>query len=253
MTEMSYTAYEYQTTLPAWYWIIIIAIIAFMIVCRWIVYLKAGEHGWASIIPFYTDYCLCRVAKKPKLFLPYLLTIIGSIVLSFIMAGWIIFTVIAEAARMGLYSNGSAAGVAEILFSIFPGVFVFYIILIAAAIVMLVLQIFIRHGLSVSFGHGAGFTVGLVLLPIVFWAILAFGKSRYIPGGPAAPAGFTGQERMAGQVNSAGFGSGSAPIPNITCGNCGTQFYHDESGVAYGQEFTCFCPNCGMRMQFRKQ
>jgi len=40
------------------------------------------------------------------------------------------------------------------------------------------------HGLSKSFGKGAGFTVGLVLLGFIFVPILGFGRAQYIgPGG----------------------------------------------------------------------
>lgn len=36
------------------------------------------------------------------------------------------------------------------------------------------------HGLSKAFGKDVGFTVGLILLPIVFYPILAFGDAKYI-------------------------------------------------------------------------
>jgi hypothetical protein len=35
------------------------------------------------------------------------------------------------------------------------------------------------HAISKAFGKNAGFTVGLVLLPFIFWPILAFGKATY--------------------------------------------------------------------------
>ncbi len=36
------------------------------------------------------------------------------------------------------------------------------------------------HGLSRAFGKDVGFTVGIILLPIIFYPILAFGDSKYI-------------------------------------------------------------------------
>ena len=48
-----------------------------------------------------------------------------------------------------------------------------------------VISIIILNDISKSFGHGAGFTVGLVLLPIIFWFILWLGKSTY--RGPQGP------------------------------------------------------------------
>jgi len=50
---------------------------------------------------------------------------------------------------------------------------------IAYPILMLVAVIIVYSGLSKSFGQGAGFTVGLVLLSIVFIPILAFGKATW--------------------------------------------------------------------------
>ena len=46
------------------------------------------------------------------------------------------------------------------------------------------------HGLSKSFGKDAGYTVGLLFLPYIFYPILAFNKNiKYVgPGGVAAPA-----------------------------------------------------------------
>jgi hypothetical protein len=36
------------------------------------------------------------------------------------------------------------------------------------------------HGLSRAFGKDVGFTVGIILLPIIFYPILAFGDSKYV-------------------------------------------------------------------------
>ena len=40
-----------------------------------------------------------------------------------------------------------------------------------------------------NFGKGAGFIVGLIFLPVIFYPILAFGDARYLGAGaaPAAP------------------------------------------------------------------
>lgn len=45
-------------------------------------------------------------------------------------------------------------------------------------------QIVAFHDLSKSFGKDAGYTVGMVLLPIVFLPMLSYGSARYL--GPAA-------------------------------------------------------------------
>ena len=108
--------------------IISLAIGIFMIITMWKLYLKAGQPGWAAIIPIFNFIVLLRVAGKPW---------------------WWIF---------------------GILLGIIP---------VVGSILVLVLMIIIAHGVSTHFGKGAGFTVGLVLLGIIFYPILAFGKAEY--------------------------------------------------------------------------
>ena len=61
------------------------------------------------------------------------------------------------------------------------------------SLALLVISIFVLNDISKSFGHGPGFTVGLVLLSVIFWFILWLGKSTYLgPKGPAAMAGAGG-------------------------------------------------------------
>ena len=43
----------------------------------------------------------------------------------------------------------------------------------------LIAMIIITHKTSEAFGHGVGFTLGLIFLPLIFWPILAFGSSQY--------------------------------------------------------------------------
>ncbi len=75
------------------------------------------------------------------------------------------------------------------------------------SIALLVIGIIVLNDVSKSFGHGAGFTVGLVLLGPIFWYVLWLGKSQY--RGPAALAGaggYPGQYPPAG-----GYGAGGYP------------------------------------------
>lgn len=51
----------------------------------------------------------------------------------------------------------------------------------------IVVAIIVLDRMSRAFGHGAGFTVGLLFLPFVFWPILAFGSSSYSNTFPPAP------------------------------------------------------------------
>jgi hypothetical protein len=60
-----------------------------------------------------------------------------------------------------------------------------WVILMFIPIVNIVIAIIVLHDLSKGFGHGAGFTVGLILLSFIFFPILGFGASQY-RGAPMA-------------------------------------------------------------------
>lgn len=61
---------------------------------------------------------------------------------------------------------------------------VWWILLLMIPGINIVFAIWITNLLSKSFGKDEAFTVGLILLPFVFYPILAFGKAQY-----AGPAG----------------------------------------------------------------
>ncbi len=42
-----------------------LAVVVLIIVSMWKVFLKAGQPGWAAIIPIYNAYILLKVAAKP--------------------------------------------------------------------------------------------------------------------------------------------------------------------------------------------
>jgi hypothetical protein len=122
---------ELSETFPFWPIILalIVPIIIFgimtaiiEIVAAWFMFEKAGEHGWAAIIPIYNYLIGIKIAGKP----------------------W------------------------------------WYILLMLIPLVNLVIYIIILHGLSKSFGKGAGFTVGLFFFRFIFIPILGFGSATYI-------------------------------------------------------------------------
>lgn len=48
-------------------------------------------------------------------------------------------------------------------------------------IVNLVIMAIVFYEISVRFGRGIGTTIGLILLPFIFWPILGFGSAQYKP------------------------------------------------------------------------
>jgi hypothetical protein len=111
---------------------IVLAII--QIAAMWKVFTKAGQPGWAAIIPIYNIYIMTKVAGKPGI--------------------WVLWCLI--------------------------------------PFVNIIFLIWLYNMISKSFGHDEGFTVGLILLGIIFWPILGFGSSKYLGpyGDPAAFAAY---------------------------------------------------------------
>lgn len=120
--------YQSDFSFPIGFFIAWFAIIVFLIAAQWRVFTKAGQPGWAAIIPIYNYYIMTKIAGKP---------------------GWW-----------------------TLLMLFIPIVFV----------------IWVYNMISKSFGKDEGFTVGLVLLGIIFWPILGFGSAQYQGpyGDPAA-------------------------------------------------------------------
>ena len=114
-----------------------------IIIAWWKIFTKAGEKGWKSIIPIYNGYTQFKLFWNTKMF-------------------WITLALAAVA--------GICAAVGGTV------LIIIYALLVIAAFVI---GIMFSHKLSKSFGHGAGFTVGLILLQPIFVLILAFGKSEY--------------------------------------------------------------------------
>jgi hypothetical protein len=47
------------------FWICYFAVIILLIAAIWKVFSKAGQPGWAAIIPIYNVYIMCKVAGRP--------------------------------------------------------------------------------------------------------------------------------------------------------------------------------------------
>lgn len=47
-------------------------------------------------------------------------------------------------------------------------------------VVNIVVSIILRHKMSKAFGHGAGFTLGLIFFPYIFMMILGFNGDEYL-------------------------------------------------------------------------
>jgi hypothetical protein len=96
------------------------------IAAMWRIFTKAGQPGWASIVPIYNAIVMLQIAGKP----------------------------------------------------------VWWILLYLIPVVNIVVAIIVLHNISLNFGKGVGFTLGLLFLGFIFIPLLAWGDAEY--RGPTA-------------------------------------------------------------------
>ena len=143
------------------YMIVAIVLWIVMIVARWKVFGKAGEAGWKSIIPIYSDYVQWRISwKKTGMFwLTLVLAIVASLLVYF----------------SGMYA-AAATGSAVVAAAANP---VMLFAAVACLVVALVLVLMSLYKLMVAFGHGAGWFILSILFPRIMLLVLGFGSSTY--------------------------------------------------------------------------
>lgn len=129
------------------YLVISIVWYVIMVIANWKIFTKAGEAGWKSIVPVLNSYVLFKIAWNVKMF-------------------WIMFgTLIAGSVCTAIV--GDQGGFLAIVGAVF-------------SLASCVIGIMAVHKLSKSFGHGIGFTLGLLFLSPIFTLILGLGSSEYI-------------------------------------------------------------------------
>ena len=132
---------------------VVVAWLVLMFIGAWKTVKKLGGAGWTQIIPVYRDYEMARVAGCDQV-----MTTAYAILCALVLAG-------------GIFTHSELRTLANF-----------------AALPAFILGIMVARQVARRFGKGIGFTVGLVLLPCIFYMILGCGKAQPVDEGPAAPA-----------------------------------------------------------------
>lgn len=120
----SYTADRPGAAISSGMLLLILVVALFLIVAMWRTFERAGEPGWASLVPIYNLYIMTRIAG---------------------LSGW-------------------------------------WVVAAFIPIANIVFWFVISIGIARRFNRSAGFGVGLVLLPFIFYPILAWGDDRVSAG-----------------------------------------------------------------------
>lgn len=111
---------------------------------------KAGVAGWKAWIPVYNTYILYKITWDKNVFWAILIGHIGAIVLAAI------------------------SGYTSVFVSV-----LLMVILLILYLVLIVIEITALYNISKAYGHGVGFTIGLLFVPIIFYIIIGYGTSEY--------------------------------------------------------------------------
>ncbi len=65
--------------------VVYLAVLVFMIAAAWKMYAKAGQPGWACIIPIYNAYILLKIVGRPWWWLILLIIPVVGIIVGFIV------------------------------------------------------------------------------------------------------------------------------------------------------------------------
>jgi hypothetical protein len=123
----------------------------------WKTFTKAGQPGWACLIPFYNYLVMCDVARVSR------------------MQFWKAFVV----GFIGVLISGMLMFVGQDI----EGLIIFSAILQFALVVAIFIFMFpIYKGIALNFGQSEGFAWGLLFFNVIFFAILGFGAARYQGG-----------------------------------------------------------------------
>ena len=128
-----------------------IAISILELIANWKIFTKAGEPGWKILIPVYNLYISFKRFWTRRWFWITFAVSVGSAV------------VVALITAITNDANSTIASVVNLCASVFE----------------LVVAIDLTHRISKSFGHGVGFTLGLIFLSPIFTCILGFNKDKY--------------------------------------------------------------------------
>lgn len=146
----------------ATFMVLIIIWYILQIIANWRVFKKAGEPGWKSLIPIYNQYIALKIVKMRNWFW----WVIGCSICAGIMIAFDgTNPFLMNEAQLQVYDWGAHPMV------LFATVMISFVCVYTGIVH--------AYRLSKVFGHGIGFTLGLIFLQPIFLMILGFGPSKY--------------------------------------------------------------------------
>ncbi|MBP5330650.1 MAG: hypothetical protein J6Y89_02235 [Lachnospiraceae bacterium] len=151
-----------------------------MIIGMWLMFEKAGEHGWGSIIPIYRGYLLFKTAGIKNWFWgSFVASLVYAICLIVSMVYFFVYLIAGIFGQMDDFTEG-VTGLMGILF----------VIGCIAGLICFIINIYRGIKMSQAFNLSGGWAVGIILLPWLFYMIMGCSKNihhRRYPNGVPKP------------------------------------------------------------------
>lgn len=139
-----------------------------MIVSEYMIFQKAGQQGWKSLVPAYNNYILAVIANRKNKFIQ---VIIASVICFF-----------STAAVGFMFKSGTKDIIIDLL----------CLVSLGSILWGLIANISIMSGLAQSFGKSKSFVWLLLLLPIVAFPLMAFSDDfKYFSGDNNTPTDYS--------------------------------------------------------------
>jgi len=140
--------------------IMLLAFWVLTVIAHWRMFTKAGEKGWKSIVPIYSDYVLFKLVWNTKSF--------------WIWLGLGALTVLTTALSGQYVVTMDGTVIVSATSNMFMGTVSF-----VASIAVLVWTAMLCLRTALAYGKLPSFGIGLLLLPNIFSLILGFGSAEY--------------------------------------------------------------------------
>lgn len=130
------------------------------VIAHWRMFTKAGEKGWKSLIPVYSDYVLFRLSWNTRSF-------------------WVWFGAGVVMAVVSMMTTEYVVSASGELYSMSTGNIFTSAITFIASLVSLFWSGMLCLRMAVAYGKKPSFGIGLLILPQIFKMIIAFGSAEY--------------------------------------------------------------------------
>lgn len=151
--------------------VVSLAMAVLQIIAQWKLFEKAGEHGWASLIPLYNYFVMTRIATGSN-FLGWIYMAICGVYIALTFVANIILS----------FSSGDEVGIAYIMIML---------ALFGIMIPVCVIAGYVSYMFGKSYGKPTAWNVCMIFFSPILMIIMGFDKNTFYIGPKGIPQNYT--------------------------------------------------------------